>query len=329
MKSGKRMQSAATSEPPQAIRPIPEIRVERAQVQQPEDALALIEEYYDAIEVVARDDRACLLGYLADPRSAIWVAHCGDAAIACMVYRPLPQLESAGEIKRLYVRPGYRGRGVARLLLDTAEQFAHEHQIAWLYLDTKDDLTNAIAFYRRHGYRPCARYNENPQATIFMRKRLSSALLLRTFQPGDEEAFRTLNEAWIEAYFRLEEKDRQTLNDPRTFILAPGGQIFMALRDGEAIGCCALLALGNGNWEIAKMAVAEKERGQGIGRLLLDYVIEYAKARSIRRLYIETNSSLSNAIHLYRSVGFRPVPPERVQPSPYARADVYLEMMLD
>jgi len=50
----------------------------------------------------------------------------------------------------------------------------------WLYLDTKDDLENAIRFCKRHGYECCDRYNSNPQATIFMRKQFSAALPRRT-----------------------------------------------------------------------------------------------------------------------------------------------------
>lgn len=323
------MQALASGECRDDTQLAPEFRIERASVHFPGDALDLIDEYYAAIGVVARDDRASLLRYLSDPRSAIWVAYSGKAPVGCILYRPLPQREAIGEIKRLYVRPEFRGQGVARLLLHTLEQFAQEQQIGWLYLDSKDDLTDAVAFYRRHDYRPCPRYNDNPQATIFMRKRLSSAVLVRSFQPGDEEAFRVLNEAWIKKYFRVEEKDRQTLNDPRSFILGPGGQIFMAVENGKPVGCCALLKIGDGEWEIAKMAVAEDQRGQGIGRQLLEYTIGYARACGSRRLYIETNSALENAIHLYESVGFQRIPPECVKPSPYVRADVALEMMLD
>ena len=38
---------------------------------------------------------------------------------------------------------------------------------------------------------------------------------------------------------------------------------------------------------------------------------------------------LANAVHLYESVGFKHLPPERVGPSPYARADVHMEMIVD
>jgi hypothetical protein len=43
----------------------------------------------------------------------------------------------------------------------------------WMYLDSKDNFTDAIAMYRRLGYSPCERYNDNPQATVFFRKRLT------------------------------------------------------------------------------------------------------------------------------------------------------------
>jgi GNAT superfamily N-acetyltransferase len=148
------------------------IHVERASAGHPNDALSLIEEYYEAIGVVARDDGETLLRYLVDPASAIWVAYSGAAAAGCILLRPLPHLGAAAEIKRLYVRPGYRGRGIASLLLQTLEKFAIQSGINWLYLDTKDNLHDAIAFYARHDYTTCGRYNDNPQATIFMRKQI-------------------------------------------------------------------------------------------------------------------------------------------------------------
>jgi ribosomal protein S18 acetylase RimI-like enzyme len=66
----------------------------------------------------------------------------------------------------------HRGQGVAEALLGALEAYATEHGYAALYLDSKKDLMPAIRFYRRHGYSPCERYNDNPQATIFMRKEL-------------------------------------------------------------------------------------------------------------------------------------------------------------
>ena len=195
-------------------------------------------------------------------------------------------------------------------------------------LDSKDDLRVALAFYERAGYQRCERYNNNPQATVFMKKCLSP-LNVRDFCAGDEEAFWSLNEAWISKLFKLEAKDIETLRNPQASILSPGGRIYMACRGVDPVGCCALLKMGNGSFELAKMAVAESERGRGVGRALLEHVVNDARSRGMRRLYLETNHSLHNAIHLYQSVGFRFLKAEQVTPSPYARADVYMEMFLD
>jgi GNAT superfamily N-acetyltransferase len=149
------------------------ITILKASAEHAADALALIEEYYETVDVAARDSRAALLEMLSDPDYAVWVAYDGEQAAGCILYRPLRQRPSSGEMKRLYVRPAFRGRGIALLLLEAIENFARSRNDRWLYLDTKDDLIEAQRFYKRQGYQACERYNDNPQATIFMRKALS------------------------------------------------------------------------------------------------------------------------------------------------------------
>jgi putative acetyltransferase len=146
------------------------------------------------------------------------------------------------------------------------------------------------------------------------------------FHPDHAAAFRALNEAWITRYFALEPKDREVLGDPAGKIIAPGGHILMALEDGEAIGCCALIALGDGGLEVAKMAVTEAYKGRGVGRQLMDACIARARRSGVSRLYLETNSGLAPALGLYRSFGFKVV--EAAAPSPYVRADVAMELRL-
>jgi putative acetyltransferase len=153
-------------------------------------------------------------------------------------------------------------------------------------------------------------------------------IAFRLFQPGDAEAFRELNEAWIARYFLLEEQDRIQLGDPEGYILRSGGQIVMALAGEERIGCCALIFVKRGVFEVAKMAVSEHYRGHGIGRKLLEYTIAQATALGAHTLELASNTKLANAVHLYESVGFRHLPPERVEPSPYARANVFMELHL-
>jgi GNAT superfamily N-acetyltransferase len=152
---------------------------------------------------------------------------------------------------------------------------------------------------------------------------------IREFQPGDAAAFRKLNEEWIALYFRqLETKDEEALADPQSSVLASGGRIFFAAVEAQIVGCCCLLRSGADEFEVAKMAVDSSWQGSGIGRKLLHAVIEAARAAGARRLYLETNHILTPAIRLYESVGFKHLPADRIVPSPYARADVYMEMIL-
>jgi putative acetyltransferase len=151
---------------------------------------------------------------------------------------------------------------------------------------------------------------------------------IREFKPGDETAFRKLNEEWISRYFHLETKDEEALANPQSSILVSGGRIFFANIGDQCVGCCALLRSGANEFEVAKMAVSSSWQGSGIGRKLLDAAIEAARSAGARRLYLETNHILTPAIRLYESVGFKPVPPDRVVPSPYARSDVSMEMIL-
>lgn len=153
-------------------------------------------------------------------------------------------------------------------------------------------------------------------------------ITFRQFQIGDNEAFRSLNEQWIAKYFVLEAKDRLTLNDPEKYILKSGGHIYFATLDDEIVGCCALICTGPDSYEVAKMAVDESRRNLGIGKAMLAHVIEAARQLGARKLTLETNSQLMNAIHVYESLGFRHIDPSLVEPSPYKRANVFMEQHL-
>ena len=101
---------------------------------------------------------------------------------------------------------------------------------------------------------------------------------IRPLEKGeDATAFRTLNEEWITRYFTLETMDRETLGDPQKKILDKGGYIFMAYAGDQAVACVALIPIGNGVYELSKMAVSPELRGLGIGRKLLEHAIAQAK----------------------------------------------------
>ena len=146
------------------------------------------------------------------------------------------------------------------------------------------------------------------------------------FEPRHGAAWAALNLAWLqEGGFVVEAKDRKVIDDPVGSILTPGGRIFMVERDGEALGCCALMAMADGGFEVAKMTVTPAVRGLGLSRLLLEACEAEARAAGAHRLYLESASSLTVAGALYRSFGFVDLPP---RPTPYARANVFMEKRL-
>jgi GNAT superfamily N-acetyltransferase len=151
------------------------------------------------------------------------------------------------------------------------------------------------------------------------------------FEPRHAAAWAALNLAWLqEGGFVVEARDRKVIDDPVGSILTPGGRIFMVERDGEALGCCALMAMAGPNqedwgFEVAKMTVTPSARGQGLSRRLLEACEVEARATGAYRLYLESASSLTVAGALYRSFGFVDLPPRA---TPYARADVFMEKVL-
>jgi len=134
------------------------------------DAMRLLQEYYEAISVLQRDTPEAIRKIIDDPGSGIWLAYLNEKAVGCVVLRRLRSVPLAGECKRLYVQPAARGHRIADKLLDVQEDFARRQGMRWIYLDSYDDLKIAIALYRRRGYISCERFNDNPQATIFLRK---------------------------------------------------------------------------------------------------------------------------------------------------------------
>jgi ribosomal protein S18 acetylase RimI-like enzyme len=146
------------------------------------------------------------------------------------------------------------------------------------------------------------------------------------YRPDHAAAWVALNEHWILAgRYALEAKDRLVLDDPEGAVLSKGGAIFMAERDGQAVGCCSLMVMPDGGCEVGKMAVAPDAQGLGLGRKLLDACEAHARSAGAPRLYLETNVAQAHAIALYRRFGFVDLPP---QPSPYVRCNVWMEKRL-
>jgi DNA-binding MarR family transcriptional regulator/GNAT superfamily N-acetyltransferase len=97
----------------------------------------------------------------------------------------------------------------------------------------------------------------------------------------------------------------------------PGGAFLVASADGEPVACGAVRTIAPAVGYLKRMWVSEGVRGLGLGRRLLEALEEQARELGMTTLRLETNDALQEAIGLYRSAGFREVPPFNSEP--YAR----------
>ena len=140
-----------------------------------------------------------------------------------------------------------------------------------------------------------------------------------------KEIFKELNLAWIRQYFSVESADMEVLSDPYGQIVSKGGFVFYAMDKDVVHGVAALIKIEEGIFELAKMAVADTERGKGTGNMLMDYTVIMAKMHQMKKIILYSNRSLFSAIHLYKKFGFVEVP---LEPGRYKRADIKMELTM-
>jgi len=89
----------------------------------------------------------------------------------------------------------------------------------------------------------------------------------------------------------------------------PDGCWLLAEWGGQVVGCAALRRLGDGVGEVMRVYVCPAWRGRGVGRALLDAIVEEARRVGYRRLRLDSARFMIEAHSLYRSMGFQKTDP--------------------
>ena len=158
-----------------------------------------------------------------------------------------------------------------------------------------------------------------------MREKADMAVI--PYEPCHKELFKSLNEDWITRHWQIEPHDLDYLDHPQEYIIGKGGFVFVATYKGKPVGVCALCKMDDPlyDYELAKLAVSPNAQGKGIGLLLCETAIGKAKELGAKRLFLESNTLLKTAIHIYRKLGFKEL--SEYHPA-YERGDIQMELSI-
>jgi len=227
------------------------------------------------------------------------------------------------ELKRLYVDPGHRGRGLSRLVLRALEARAAALGTRRIVLETGTQQPESIGLYLGEGFLPVEQYGEywgEPDSRCFAKDVPLPVVVERAC--WDDPAGRALR-----ARFQADEV-APLYPDLAAEVAAAGGFEavdarlgervvggVLARRGGDVVGCGFLASapadadVPGGALEVVKVYVTPDARRWGVARAVMHELVALARERGVRRVVLATGVRQPAAVTLYRSLGFRPVYP--------------------
>ncbi len=148
-------------------------------------------------------------------------------------------------------------------------------------------------------------------------------MTIREATPGDLAEIRRMlreYEAWLEVDLCFQDFEKELAALPGDYA-PPRGRLLIA----EGAGCVALRPIGEDVCEMKRLYVRPEHRGSGLGRRLVQALMEEARVIGYKRMRLDTLPKMADAQRMYQSLGFRDIEPYRVNPVPGAR---FLELEL-
>ena len=146
--------------------------------------------------------------------------------------------------------------------------------------------------------------------------------------PEDIEQARKLFEeyaAWLDLSLCFQNFDKEVAALPGDYT-PPSGRLLLAYVDDRLAGCVALRDLRDGTCEMKRLYLRPNVRGKGYGRELAQAIIDEARQIGYQRMCLDTlPGRMDQALALYRSLGFKEIPPYYNNPVPGA---TFMELLL-
>jgi len=139
----------------------------------------------------------------------------------------------------------------------------------------------------------------------------ATARLMADFARWAADLYREARPGLTDAYFDRAAYEKELAALPGAYAEAAGGLLLLARIGGEPVGCVGMRAFPGepGACEMKRMYVAPERHGAGIGRALVQALLEGARSRGYRRMLLDTGPLQAAAIGLYEACGFVRVAP--------------------
>lgn len=166
-------------------------------------------------------------------------------------------------------------------------------------------------------------------------------LIYRARTPSDYEAFGALvseyvawcrtryqHDAWfVEQVFGHQDLDQELMHLAATYG-PPNGQTILARRDDQVCGGGAFRRLPDGTCEMKRLYVSDRFKGRGVGLRLANALINAARSDGFRLMRLDTANLLTEAISMYRKLGFRHCAAYRDYPEKFLPYLIFMELPL-
>lgn len=133
-------------------------------------------------------------------------------------------------------------------------------------------------------------------------------------------------EAWLGVDLCFQNFENELANLPDKYAKSDG-RLFLITAKNQTAGCIALRKIADGVCEMKRLYVREKFRGLGLGKMLIEKLIEEAQITGYKKMWLDTlPDKMPSAVKLYKFYGFCEIPPYYDSPH---RETLFMELDLN